>query len=443
MDLVINPTQRLNGTITAPGSKSYSHRAFIIASFAEGVSVIRNPLTSGDVSVTMNVLKTLGINITQASSDKTIVKRKEKSYDSVDQIIDCGNSGTSIRIFSALALLVPGGLSFEGEFLKRKRPIIDLLESLKYVGGEYELSENILKVRRTTQKCDTIRIRGEVSSQFITALLILSTKLSCKQKDYMDIEITTPLVSYPYVRITLDVLKSFGITIIEQLDNQRKGMYSIQCNQQVRPQFYDVPGDFSSAAFMIAAAALAPEESKVVINNLDLESIQGDKRIIDILQDMGANIETLSNEKQVIIYGHRSKLPLKGVEIDCLESPDLFPILSVVGAIAKGKTVLYNVKNIRMKESDRVAVMARELTKMGVKVEEEEDRLIVYHCEQLSASTIDHENDHRIAMACCVAALYADSPGIIKNIEIANDSYPTFIHHLKLLGANINNNKGE
>ncbi|MBN1800925.1 MAG: 3-phosphoshikimate 1-carboxyvinyltransferase [Candidatus Lokiarchaeota archaeon] len=438
MDVVINPTPKLNGEIYIPGSKSYSHRAFIIASFAEGVSIVKNPLISGDVSVTIDILKSLGVNILPLSDNKVVIKRDQSSYKSIEKVIDCKNSGTSIRIFSALALLVKGGLSFTGEFLKRKRPIAELLNALNYVGGEYEFSENLLKIQRTSSKCDKISIKGDISSQFITALLIMATKLSCGEQKYVEIEITTPLVSYPYIQITLDALRSFGITVFERLDDKRIGTYSVPCNQQIRPRVYEVPGDFSSAAFVIAATALTTEESLVVIRNMDYARSQGDKRIIELLREMGAHIEVDIDKKQVIVIGNRNKYPLHGIKIDCLETPDLFPILSVVGAIAEGNTELYNLSHIRKKESDRVAVMARELTKMGVKIEEESNKMIVYHCNTLKASEIDHEDDHRIAMACFVAAMHADSPSLIKRADIVGDSYPNFIEHFQNLGTNIN-----
>ncbi|MFX1276873.1 MAG: 3-phosphoshikimate 1-carboxyvinyltransferase [Promethearchaeota archaeon] len=436
MDVKINPTSKLDGTIIAPGSKSYSHRAFIVASFADGVSVIRNPLISGDVSVTIEILKTLGVKVLEIAGNKAIVKSEEKSFESVNQVIDCGNSGTSIRIFSALALIIEGGLSLTGEFMKRKRPILPLLDSLKAVGGEYNLSGDVVNIKRVAMKCDKIIIQGDISSQFITALLILSTRLDCDKIAKIEIEITTPLISHPYVKITLDVLKSFGIKIIENLNDQKSGSYLIPCNQRFRPQVYDVPGDFSSAAFIIAAAVLSKQESIVTINNLDIESPQGDKQIIEILRKMGASIETVKEQNQIIIHGNLSKNNLKGIEINCNDIPDLFPILSVIGAFTK-KTVLFNASNIRHKESDRVSAMARELTKMGVKVEEEEDKMTIYRCKKLSGSTIEHENDHRIAMACCIAAINAETSSQIKNIEIVKDSYPTFIKDLKKLGANI------
>ncbi|GAH84228.1 unnamed protein product, partial [marine sediment metagenome] len=227
-------------------------------------------------------------------------------------------------------------------------------------------------------------------------------------------------VSGPYVRITLDVLSTFGIYIQGDLE---KGKFYVTNEQNYRAQSYEIPGDFSSSAFVIAAAVLSPKPSNVIINNLSMQNYQGDSKIIEILKEMGANIEFNESRKQIVVSGGLTQNPLKGLNIDCKDIPDLFPILSVVGAFAKGETVLYNAGNLRLKESDRISAMARELTKMGVSVKEEEDKLTIYYCEKLQGALIDHANDHRIAMACTIAALYANSNSQIKNIDIVKDSY--------------------
>ena len=173
MDLKINPTTSLYGEITAPSSKSYSHRAFIAASFGDGVSIIKNPLTLGDVAVTIEILKTLGVTILRESGNSYIVKKGKRFLEPIEETIDCKNSGTSLRLFSALSLLIEGGLSFTGEFLKRKRPIEPLLDALQSLGGEYEFTYQTLSIKRVKKICNKIQIRGVISSQFITALLFL------------------------------------------------------------------------------------------------------------------------------------------------------------------------------------------------------------------------------------------------------------------------------
>jgi len=437
MNLKINPSFSLNGEITAPGSKSYSHRAFIAASFAEGVSVIKNSLIFGDVAVTIKILRALGVKILKESDNTYLVRRTESSLKHPEEILDCKNSGTSIRIFSALSLLIEGGLSLKGEFLNKKRPIIPLLDALKEIGGDYTLTQQNLHVKRISTKCNLIRIKGDISSQFISALLMICPLLVCENSDFIQIKVTSPLISYPYIEITMEILKSFGINIQEDITDQRKGNYYITCGQNYRNQLYEIPGDFSSIAFVIAGAVLSPENSEVIINNLNFKKPQGDQKIIEILHKMGANIKIKKEKNQVIIIGNIRRYPLRGIDIDCRDIPDLFPILAIIGAYAEGKTTLYNALSLRIKESDRIAAISRELKKMGVEVKEEGDKLTIYHCNKLKGSVIDHENDHRIAMAFTVAALYADSSSQMNNIEIINDSYPNFIMDMEKLGANL------
>ena len=435
MDLKINPlANSLSGEIIAPGSKSYSHRAFIAASLADGISIIKNPLVSGDAGVTINILRSLGIKILKVDGNSYIIERSRRSFKPYRRALDCKNSGTSIRIFSVLSLLIKGGLTLKGEFIRRKRPILPLLNAIESLGAKFKLSNEKLQIKRKKVLCNKVKIPGNISSQFITALLIVCPLLKCENKDYIEIELTTSLVSSPYIKITLDVLNSFGIHIQENFEERK---FYITTEQNYRAQSYEIPGDFSSASFLIAATVLSNKESIVYINNLSKKDFQGDNKIIEILNRMGANIKLDEKHKQVVIEGNLNKFPLKGLEIDCRDLPDLFPILAVVGAFAGGKTILYNALHLRGKESDRISVMARELGKMGVNVIEENDKLTIHNCNNLQGTIVDHDNDHRIAMACSIAALHANSKSQIKNIDIVNDSYPTFLNDLKKLGAQI------
>jgi len=198
-----------------------------------------------------------------------------------------------------------------------------------------------------------------------------------------------------------------------------------------------VPGDFSSIAFIIAAVVISKGDSLVIIKNLDFDKPQGDKRFINILKKMGADIEVNRTQGLLIVRGNLNKNVLKGIEIDCNGIPDLFPILCVIGAFATSKTILYNISTLKYKESDRIKVMARELKKMGVKVEYNEEILVIYHCDKLLGTFINHEYDHRIAMAFTIAALHANSKSRIKNAEIFYDSYPDFIQDMIKLGAKL------
>ncbi|MHA2008889.1 MAG: 3-phosphoshikimate 1-carboxyvinyltransferase [Promethearchaeota archaeon] len=415
MDLEINPlTKSLNGEITAPGSKSYSHRAFIAASLAEGISIIKKPLITGDVGTTLNLLRELNVKVLRVDENSYIVEHTSKSFKEIKKPLDCRNSGTTARIFAALSLLIKGGLTLTGNFFDLERPILPLLEALKNMGAEFKLSKKKLH---------------------ITALLMICPLLMCKDNDIIQIELTSPLVSKPFVKITLDVLNAFGIYVQENLEENK---FFVTNKQIYRAQSYVIPGDFSSSAFIIGAAVLSKQPTEVIVSNLSLKNSQGDQKIIEILKNMGASLKFSEDKNRLIIRGDLGNYPLRGLEIDCHDIPDLFPILSVIGSFARGKTVLYNARNLRLKESDRISSMARELRKMGVNIQEEEDKLTIFHCDQLSGAVLDHSSDHRVAMACTVAALYSSSNSQMKNIDIVQDSYPTFLDDLQKLGAHIN-----
>ncbi|MEJ2294072.1 MAG: 3-phosphoshikimate 1-carboxyvinyltransferase [Candidatus Lokiarchaeota archaeon] len=437
MKLNIAPTSRLSGIIRAPASKSYSHRAFIAAALSTGVSIIKNPLTTGDVAVTINLLRKIGVRILKKDDNSYVISKETESFLPYKNVLDCKNSGTTIRFLSALSLIIDEGLILTGTFLKKQRPIVPLLEALTNLGASYKLTKNEIHIKRVTDQCNKIQIVGNVSSQFISALLMVCPVLDCENDCFIHIKSTTPLVSYPYLEITKNVLDSFEISIQEIMQPDNTIQYTIRCAQNYRPQVYDVPGDFSSAAFIIAAVVLTKKDSKVTIQNLNFRKPQADKKLLEILKTMGAKIDIDKNNNQLTVYGNLLEHPLIGNDIDCQNFPDLFPILSVIGVFAEGKTTLYNASHLRYKESDRIAIISRELQKLGVKVDETTDTLTVYHTKNLRGSNINHENDHRIAMALTILCLFAESSSKMSNIEIINDSYPDFLSHLEQIGANI------
>ncbi|MFW9827793.1 MAG: 3-phosphoshikimate 1-carboxyvinyltransferase [Candidatus Thorarchaeota archaeon] len=435
MNLKINPIKtNLNGEIEAPASKSYSHRAFIAASLADGISIIKNPLIKGDVGITVDLLRALGVKILKRDDNSYIVKRSKGAYRKLKKPFDCGNSGTTIRIFSALSLLVEGGLTFKGEFLRLNRPILPLLNALENLGASYKISGNKLKISRKEVLCNKIKIQGNKSSQFITALLLLCPILSCTNKNFFEIIVTPPIVSKPFIEITLEVLEYFGINIRA---NFQTSTFYITKEQNYRSQSFEIPGDFSSASNIIAATVLSKKPSKVIINNLNFRTKQGDKKIIEILKKMGADIQIDLEKNQIIVNGDLQNHPLKGIEIDCIEIPDLFPLLTVIGAFADGKTIIQNISTFKLKETDRVSAIITELSKMGVKFVEEDNKITIFKCDNLKGTTIHHNNDHRIAMACTIACLYAETSSYIEDSQIVNDSYPSFFKNLKDLGVEI------
>jgi 3-phosphoshikimate 1-carboxyvinyltransferase len=336
-------------------------------------------------------------------------------------------------------LLIKGGLKFQGEFIERKRPIIPLLDSLKQLGGRYEFKDEIFHIYRENSECNSkIIIPGDITSQFITALLFLCPILQCDRRKSIKIQSSTPLVSYPYIKISLDVITKFQINILEKYQKDKVAEYLIPLGQVFKEQEFLIPGDFSSTSFIIAATILSPFNSKVKILNLDVSNPQGDKEFIEIIKKMGAKIEINSEDNSLLVYGNIQKNPLKGINIDCKSIPDLFPILSIIGMFAKGKTILYNAMTLRNKESDRIAVMSRELRKMDVKVIEKKDSLTIFPIKKKPLiKGMNHENDHRVAMALIVASLFGQVPTLIEDVEIIKDSYPRFIDDLINLGVKI------
>ena len=427
----------ISGKVTAPASKSYSHRAFLVASIANGPSIIKNALISGDVKITIDGLRTFGIKIEKLKENYYKVENRANTLKQKEELIDCKNSGTSIRFFSALSLLIDGGISITGKFFARNRPILPLLNSLENFGAIHDISNNTLHIERKEEKCDIIHIPGHISSQFISALLMISPIIPCGKTNSVEINVVTPFSSYPYIEITLDVLKSFGVHVEETINKDNTAKYYVSNPQRIIGTEFTVPGDFSSIAFIIAAVVISPVDSHVIIKNLDFDKPQGDKRFIAILQEMGADIEVNRTQSLLTVRGNLNKNVLKGIEIDCNGIPDLFPILCVIGAFATSKTILYNISTLRYKESDRINVMLRGLKKMGVKVEYNEEIIVIHHCDKLVGTFINHEDDHRIAMAFTIAALYASSKSRIKNAEIFQDSYPDFIQDMIKLGANL------
>lgn len=435
MDLEIFPIKTLKGKITTPPSKSYSHRAFFIAGLAEAISVINNPLTVGDVEVTINALKSLGVKILKEKENKFLVNFQKTKLIAPEVPIDCKNSGTTFRILCALGLLSKNGIRLTGEFLKKKRPILPLLEAIKLLGAVIEVNEDEISIKPVNVIPKRIKLPGDVSSQFITALLLITPLLKCKGRDATIIELTSPLTSHPYIYLTLDMLDQAGITIKQEISEDLMGNLVIPCSQYYRGQVYYIPGDFSSAAYILGASVLVKNEPDVVISNLDFDSPQPDREIFSYLKDMGASILINPHEKMAKIKKGINRSPLEDFSIDCGETPDLFPILAVMGCFTNKVMKLYNVKNLRSKESDRVSGIARELKKMGVNLEEHEDQLIIKENTKLNGADLNHGDDHRIAMALIVAAMFAESNSHISNVEIIEDSYPTFIEDLQKLGA--------
>ena len=407
----------LAGEILIPASKSHTIRALTIAGMAKGESVLRNPLMSSDTLSCVEGIKELGATV-NFENDFVVTGVNGKPIARARKI-DVGNSGTTLRILSAMAALAHHPITFDGDKSIRKRLMVHLLNALENLG---------VKVNSTEGKCPfTVKgpmkggktIVNGISSQFLTALL-----LACPIADGDTEIIVENLHEKPYVEITLDWLRKQSITF----ENDGLDWFRISGRQSYKAFDRIIPADFSSATFALCAAAITG--SKVLIKGLDFADHQGDKEVFTFLQNMG--VKLTHTEKGVIVKG----TDLQGIDIDMNNTPDALPALAVVGCFAKGQTRLLNVAQARLKECDRISAIATELKKMGGKVREMEDGLVIQQSE-LKGCNVHGYDDHRMVMALAIAGMAAKGETIVDTAESMKITYPTFADDMAMLGAQI------
>jgi 3-phosphoshikimate 1-carboxyvinyltransferase len=407
----IKPLHHCNAVIAIPGSKSYTHRALILSSLADGGSLLIHALRCEDTERTAQALLKFGVEILWEGDDVRVLGTGGKYKTSEDRI-DVGNSGTSMRFLTALAALKKGITLLDGNERMRKRPIGELLKGLRELGVHaYSQKGNDcppVVVESEGLKGGTARIRGEESSQFLSGLLMVAPYA---QND-VNIEVTGSLASRPYIDITLDVMSAFGVKI----PSQGYSSFSVKAGQRYLPREYRIEGDASNASYFFSAAAVC--RGRVKVNNLNPTTFQGDIQFLDILERVGCRVNRGSHWVEVL--GGE----LHGTEIDMNEMPDLVPTLAVTAAFARGKTVIQNIRHLRFKESDRIHALAKELSKMGIRVDEREDGLEIEGGKPRGAE-IETYDDHRMAMSFAIAGLAV--PGIrIKGERCVDKSFPGF-----------------
>jgi len=422
MEATVRNTEHLEGVVSAPPSKAYTHRMVIAASLSIGTSRIRNPLVSDDTQVTIEAAQALGAATEFGENCWTIQGTKQTQ--TPRQPIDCRESGSTLRFMIPVAALAPGPTKFLFGASFEQRPVAPLLESLKELGVKSTIQSggSSVSVGGGGIRGGKTSIRGDVSSQFISGLLFACPKA----KEDTKINVTTKLESKGYVEMTLEVLRKHGIKT--SVDHDLSWL-RIPANQCYSPYDHTVPGDFSSAAFLLAAAAVT--SSHVTVNHLDYQTAQGDKAIVGILEKMGVPVKIGDN--CVAVTGK----PLTGVDIDVADIPDLVPVCAVLACYGKGRSKIYNAKRLRYKESDRLDSISTELRKMGADITVKDDGLTINGGCPLRGTTVNPHNDHRIAMACAVAALGAKGATHVHNVECVNKSYPQFFCDLRLIGANV------
>lgn len=423
MRLKITPSS-VSGEVAAPPSKSYTHRAVILASLAAGESTIENPLLSDDTLYTINACRALGAEIA-LDSDSLAVKGTGGKIKAEKQKIFAGNSGSTIRMIAPLAALAQTKVILDGDSRLRQRPMGDLLSALQSLGiNARSLNNNgcpPIEIQGGDFKMNEVTLSGETSSQPVSALLMAAPYT----KEGLSIKIAGGLRSKPYIDITLDAMRAFGVEVV----NRDYKEFLVEGRQAYKACRYQIEGDYSSAAYFLAAGAIGG--GPVTVSNLKTDSAQGDRHLLNILERMGGAVDHQKGSVTV----HRSG-GLKGVDIDLGDYPDLVPTLAVVAAFAEGKTEITNIAHLRFKESDRINDTAAELGKMGVKTEVGDDTMVIYGGKPRGAE-IDAHNDHRLAMSLSVAALFADGDCIINGAEAVTKSYPAFFSDLLKLGARV------
>ena len=427
MDATIRPST-LGGRARAPPSKSYTHRAVLAAGYGAGATV-RNPLVSADTRATMRAVEAYG-GETELSADESALDvegfggRPETPAD----VVDCANSGTTMRLTTATGALCEGLVVLTGDESLRSRPQGPLLDAVDQLGGRAESTRaNGQAPLVVGGAIDGGRaaIPGDVSSQFVTALLMAGAVTD----EGVTVALETALKSAPYVDITVEVLDAFGVDARETEEG-----YRVDGGQSYAPAGgeYHVPGDFSSMSYLLAAGALAAPDGLVVEGAHP--SAQGDAAIVDVLDRMGADIAWNEDDGEITV----SRSDLRGVEVSVADTPDLLPTVAVLGAAADGTTAIVDCEHVRYKETDRVEAMAESLTAMGARVEEDRDRLTVHGGEStLTGATLSGREDHRIIMSLAVAGLVANGETTVTGAGDVDVSFPGFFDVLVGLGAAI------
>lgn len=398
MDIKITP-EYLSGKILVPPSKSISHRALIAAALADGESRIYNLLDCVDTTATIDALTALGAKIEQNGSC-TIVNGISKPAESAD--INCHESGSTLRFIMPVAAALGCRSSFDGRANLPNRPITPYFTEFQRHGVKF-LTDKMPYITEGKLTGGVYEIAGNISSQFITGFLFA---LSLLEEDSV-IKITSPLESKPYVDLTIDAMKTFGIEVTEG-ENE----YLIKGGQKYKPCDYTIEADMSQAAFFCVAKAIG---ANLDIQGLNYESLQGDREIIRITDDF-------------IKTG-------KAFDVNASQIPDLVPILTVLGCFAEGTSYIRGCERLRIKECDRLAVISTELNKLGAKVRIEGDMLVIEGVRELHGGECECHTDHRIPMSLSIASQRCTKPVILHGAECVSKSYPNFFEDFRMLGG--------
>jgi 3-phosphoshikimate 1-carboxyvinyltransferase len=390
-----------------PASKSLTNRALILAALTQGPIILKHPLYADDTQALIDALRTLGLQI-DTEPEQIIVHNSIRAIEDGTYDLDARDSGTTARFLLALLCIVPGIKTLRGSTRLSERPILDLVNALRALGAVITSDRLPLTILSSTLTQNAVSLKGDLSSQFCSALLMIAPCLG------LTLQLATPLLSKPYVNMTIACMRDWGVDVF--------GTYHVP-EQPYRQHMYLIEGDYSSASYFFAIAALT--RSTLTLDNLNPASVQADRHFVTLLAQMGNVIHT--DKENVTIEG-KQVLP---VRVDMQHCPDSALTLAVLAAFAPGVTRIAGVRSLRVKECDRVHALRTELGKMGVRTEETHDHLTIYGGNP-HAAEIDTYNDHRIAMAFAVARTRLPEMKI-RHPEVVQKTFPSFWEKLCLL----------
>ena len=413
--LVLEPVRLVEGVVTLPGSKSLSNRVLLLSALTEGTTRVHNLLDSDDTRYMMEGLQALGIAL-DVSDDRTscVVSSSGGPFSAEGGDLFLGNAGTAIRPLCAALCLGRGVFTVSGDASMQKRPIDDLVDALRQLGAGIEYLGSVgrppLRIKAAGLRGNRVSVDGSTSSQFLTALLIVAPLV----EQELLIEVSGELVSRPYIDLTLDVMKRFGLSV----ENNDYRSFRVPSGQRYQsPGDVFVEGDASSGTYFLSASAIRGGTVRVL--GVGSDSVQGDVLHAEVLKEMGAVVSRGSDWIEV------TRGELRGVDVDLGQIPDAAMTVAVTALFAKGRTTIRNVHHWRFKETDRLVAMATELRKVGAKVVEGEDFLQIVPPAQIRSATIDTYDDHRMAMCFSLAAL-GDAEITINNPGCVSKTFPEY-----------------
>jgi len=414
MKILVHKSE-IKGQVRAPASKSYTIRGLMCAALAKGESEIVNPLSSDDTEAAINVLRKVGVGVRQ---EEALWRVSGGNFHEPAADLFCGDSAATLRFMTAICALIPGKCRLTAGPSLSRRPVQPLVQALRQLGVDCSSQGEVAPVivAGGGLKGGVTELPGDISSQFVSALLFIAPFAD----EGMCIRLTAPLASKPYVLMTLECLEKFGVKV-----SQSPGGFKI-ARQTYKPAKYEVEGDWSSVSYFLALGAVSGD---VEVENLNPESLQGDKIMINLLRAMGAPVEVTKNSVTV------RKAKLSAIKADLSDCIDLLPTMAVLAAIADGVSEFTGIARARLKESNRVAAVREGLENMGVKVTEEKDRFTIAGARSKGA-VIDSKGDHRIAMAFSVLGSVVGDV-VINEAECVTKTFPQFWDILKSLGGEL------